>query len=139
MKNLILMIALMAVAYGQGLAQSNAKLVVKVININSSKGSINVAVFNSEVDFLEQAFMQKKKDAKPGELVFEFAGMPDGEYTVSVIHDENGNGELDKNFIGIPSEPYGISKEGKSNFGPPNYGKALFTVGNSNISLSISL
>ena len=139
MKNLILMIALMAVAYGKGVAQSNAKLIVKVNHINSSKGSINVAVFNSEADFLNQAFMQKKKAAKPDELVFEFDDVPKGEYTVSVIHDENENGELDKNFMGIPSEPYGISKEGKSNFGPPNYKKALFTIDSSNITLLISL
>ena len=133
------MIALIAGAYGQGVAQSNTKLIVKVSHINSSKGTINVAVFNSEEDFLNQAFMEQKKDAKPDKLVFEFIGLPEGEYTVGVIHDENENGELDKNFIGIPLEPYGISKEGKSNFGPPDYEKALFTIDNSNVTLSISL
>lgn len=139
MKKLILMIALVAGAYGYGIAQSNANLIVNVNQIKSSKGAINVTIYNSEEDFLKRAFMQKKKDAKPNALVFEFEDVPKGKYTVSVIHDENENGELDKNFMGIPSEPYGISKEGKSNFGPPSYKKSLFTIDNSDVTLSISL
>ncbi len=139
MKKLILMFTMVTSAYGQSVAQSDAKLIVNVSHINSSKGFINVAIYNSEENFLKQAFSQKKKEAKPNKLIFEFDNLPDGEYTVSVIHDENDNGQLDKNFLGIPSEPYGISKEGKNNFGPPNYEKALFTIDSSNVTLSIIL
>lgn len=139
MKKLILMTVCILGVYGQTIAQENNKIIVKVDQINSSEGTINVAIFNSEKDFLNTPFMSKVKKASTGELEFEFAGVPNGEYTVSIYHDENENGELDKNFIGIPDEPYGVSLEGKSMFGPPSYKDARFTLENNNARLIISL
>jgi uncharacterized protein (DUF2141 family) len=72
-------------------------------------------------------------------MLFEFEGVQNGEYTISIYHDENKNGELDKNMYGMPIEPYGVSKEGKSMFGPPNYKDALFAVKDINVSLKITL
>ena len=37
------------------------------------------------------------------------------------IYDENKNGELDKNFFGIPTEGFGFSKKSMGAFGPPSY------------------
>jgi uncharacterized protein (DUF2141 family) len=139
MKKLILMIVCMLGVYGHSNAQGNNKIVVKVDKINSSEGTVNVALFNSEKDFLNKPFMSKIKDATSGELEFEFDGVPNGEYTISIYHDVNMNGELDKNFIGIPNEPYGVSQEGRSMFGPPNYSDAKFSIANENTRLVISL
>jgi uncharacterized protein (DUF2141 family) len=139
MKKLILMMALVAGVYGQGFSQKNNKIIVTVEHISSTEGSINVDVFNSEKTFLKTPFLSKSRDANTGEMLFEFDGVPNGEYTISIYHDENANGELDKNFMGIPNEPYGVSKEGKSMFGPPSYKEALFAIENNNISLSIAL
>ena len=139
MKKLILIMALVTGVYGQGFAQYSNKIMVNVEHINSTKGSINVAIFNSEKTFLNTPFLSKSKKATNGEMVFEFESVPNGEYTISIYHDENENGELDKNFIGIPSEPYGVSLEGKSMFGPPSYKDARFTLENESTSLSISL
>ena len=44
-----------------------------------------------------------------GELVYRFEDLPPGTYAVQVMHDENDNGKLDSNFLGIPSEGYGFS------------------------------
>ena len=139
MKKLILMIALVAGVYGQGFTQNNNKITINVENIKSTEGSIIVAIFNSEKTFLNTPFLSKSELAKTGEMVFEFEGVPNGEYTISIYHDKNKNGELDKNLMGIPLEPYGVSKDGKSMFGPPNYKDALFAVENSNVSLKITL
>lgn len=40
----------------------------------------------------------------------DFGNLPAGNYAVMVFHDENGNGELDRNFLGIPREPLGFSR-----------------------------
>lgn len=42
-------------------------------------------------------------------------------------HDENGNGKIDKNFIGIPREPIGFANK-YSPKGPPAYARALLTI-----------
>jgi len=139
MKKLMLMIGLVAGVYATSFAQTNNKIIVKVEQINSAEGSINVAVFNSEKTFLKTPFLTQSADAKTGEMIFEFEEVPNGEYTISIYHDMNENGELDKNLMGIPNEPYGVSKEGKSMFGPPSYQDALFTVENINVDLKISL
>ena len=43
-----------------------------------------------------------------------FEGLPAGDYALQVIHDENDNGDLDKNLLGIPSEDYGFSRNPKA-------------------------
>jgi len=139
MKKLVLAIVCVLGAFVNINAQGNNKILVKVEQINSSNGIVNVAIFNSEEDFLNTPFMSKVKEATNGELEFEFEDVPNGEYTISIYHDENENGKLDKNFIGIPSEPYGVSLEGKSMFGPPSYKDAMFTLENENARLIISL
>jgi uncharacterized protein (DUF2141 family) len=35
--------------------------------------------------------------------------VPHGEYAIAVFVDVNGNGKMDKNFLGIPKEQYGFS------------------------------
>lgn len=52
-----------------------------------------------------------------------------GEYAIAVFADVNGNRELDSNFIGIPKEPVGISRDAKGRFGPPKFADAAFKVG----------
>lgn len=139
MKKLTLIIALLTTSVSFLSAQESNKILIKVDQIKSSEGTINVAIFNSKKDFLNNPFLSKTMKASSGELNFEFDNVPNGEYTVSIFHDINGNGELDTNFMGIPDEPYGVSKEGKSMFGPPNYNDAKFTLMNESASLIISL
>lgn len=55
--------------------------------------------------------------------------VPPGEYAVAVFADINGNGKLDHNFIGIPSEPVGTSRDAKGRFGPPRFADAAFRIG----------
>jgi len=47
-------------------------------------------------------------------------------YAVSVFHDENYNGKLDTNLLGIPREGVGASNDARGNFRPPKFGAAAF-------------
>ncbi len=138
MKKLILTLVIITAVYGLSNAQITNKLVVTVTNIKSTEGNIGVAVFNSEQSFLGKPFVKASKKAKKGEMIFELE-IPNGEYTISVMHDKNKSGDLDKNFMGIPSEPYGISMDGKSRFGPPSYEDALFTITDKDVKLTIEI
>jgi uncharacterized protein (DUF2141 family) len=44
-----------------------------------------------------------------------------GRYAVSFIHDENENKKLDTNFLGIPTEGFGFSRDAMGTFGPPGF------------------
>jgi outer membrane protein len=62
-----------------------------------------------------------------GDGDYELADIPDGSIAVLVYHDENANGRLDKNFIGIPREPLAISNNYQPK-GPPTFSRASVEV-----------
>jgi uncharacterized protein (DUF2141 family) len=64
-----------------------------------------------------------------GQPVPEFTGLPSGEYAVSLFHDENRNGKLDR-MAGIPKEGVGFSNNPRLMFGPPRFIQAQFSVTN---------
>ena len=52
--------------------------------------------------------------------------LPAGSYGARIMHDINDNGELDANFVGIPSEPWGFSNNATGSFGPPKWQDVQF-------------
>jgi uncharacterized protein (DUF2141 family) len=61
-------------------------------------------------------------------LTVHLTGVAPGTYGLSLIHDENSNGKLDK-FGPIPKEGFGFSRNPPIGFGPPDFKAASFTVG----------
>jgi uncharacterized protein (DUF2141 family) len=51
--------------------------------------------------------------------------LPAGEYALSAFKDDNGNGKLDANPLGMPIEPYGFSNDAAGSYGPPSYKASL--------------
>jgi uncharacterized protein (DUF2141 family) len=51
-----------------------------------------------------------------------------GQYAIILFHDENGNGKLDKNALGVPIEPYGFSNNVRGFLGPPAFEEAIMEV-----------
>ena len=51
-----------------------------------------------------------------------------GPFAVSVFHDVDGNGELDSDMLGIPSEGYGFSRDARDLFGPPSFEEARISL-----------
>lgn len=62
-----------------------------------------------------------------------------GIYTLAVYHDENGNRKFDKNWLGIPVEPFGVSRNPSFLFGPPDFEDSAFKVEESGATLVIAL
>jgi uncharacterized protein (DUF2141 family) len=61
-------------------------------------------------------------------LTAHFKDLPPGQYAAVVFQDFNGNGKLDKNFLGIPKEPYGFSNDARGSAGPPKFSDAAVTL-----------
>ncbi len=74
----------------------------------------------------EKAFQKAKLEIKNKTATILFTGMPAGEYAIAMMHDENDDQKLNKNFFGIPKEGYGFSNNAMGTFGPPSYNKASF-------------
>lgn len=105
-------------------------LMLEISGLKGAAGSVYIAVYNSDSTWLEDEVVLSRAvviaDALEGELVRTELQLPMGEYAVLAFHDEDGDGELDTNFIGIPSEPIAVSNNAPAKFGPPAYADAVF-------------
>ena len=69
----------------------------------------------------------------------DFEDIPPGTYALVVLHDENMNGKLDTNWLGIPKEDYGFSNNAKASLGPPSFSAASFTYDGTGLDLTVAL
>ena len=120
-----------------GLAQ-NSNLTVTVLGIKNSTGLLTVELYNAKGKFLKSSYKTISSAIKSNAATLTFIGIPNAEYTVMTYHDENNNGKLDKNFIGMPKEAVACSNNAKGFMGPPKYEDAKFTIsGDSKITIKI--
>jgi len=111
---------------------------VVVKNVKSSSGSIRLALYSNEKDFMKKEFSIAQEQASEGETVVLMPGVPLGTYAIGVIHDTNDNKELDTNLIGVPKEGFGFSNDAMGLFGPPGFEKASFEFdGNKEVSINL--
>lgn len=120
-------------------ANAQNTIEVEISGIREQKGNLLVGLFNSEGAFLEKAVQSKVVKASSEKVVVIFENLNAGDYAVSIIHDENENGELDKNFIGIPKEGFAFGNNAMGTFGPPSFKDAKVTVTKEKISQKITL
>jgi uncharacterized protein (DUF2141 family) len=65
--------------------------------------------------------------------------LPPGTYSVIVFHDENGNGRLDKNFWGVPTEPYGFSNNAVGTLGAPRFAEVAVALDGADRTVEVAL
>ncbi len=92
--------------------------------------------FPSEVEHAWRRATAKITDA---ESQLQFEGVPYGQWAISIYHDENANGELDRNFFGIPTEGIGASNNRVGRFSAPVFEDATFRLDEPKKLLSIQL
>ena len=68
-----------------------------------------------------------------------YANLVYGWYGISIYHDENANGKMDKNAMGIPKEAYGFSNNAKGLFGKPGYEDVKFQINSPEKQITINL
>ena len=117
-----------------------AALTVTVEGALPPKGAVMVALFDSEDAFLKAPLArQAAAPSEAGIAVVTFEGLEPGVYAVSAFHDKNGNGALNRNFVGIPKEPTGASNNPKPRMGPPLFEAARFELGEAPMAISITV
>jgi len=86
-----------------------------------------VGIYNSNNYLIkEQAIVNGFLVEKLGQEFLEFPDIQYGTYAVALFHDINGNGEMDKNFVGIPSEPYAFSQKPRTKWRLPKFHEIQF-------------
>lgn len=75
--------------------------------------------------------------AHEGETI-EFQGVTPGRYAIALLHDENGNGRVDKVLM-MPKEGFGFSRDAAVRFGPPRFSAAAFEIGTAALKTTIRM
>ncbi len=116
---------------------------VKIFNIRDSTGTVDCALFESPVgfptEFLHSATNIMIIKVRNKQARCDFEDIAPGTYALALIHDENMNGELDTNWLGVPTEGYGFSNDAKALLGAPSFSAASFPYDMQNLDLTISL
>ena len=92
---------------------------VDIDGLRSDRGRVLCSLFPSAADFPKKAVRavaHAKSEILGRHATCEFQGVQPGTYAVSVFDDENSNGQLDTNFMGIPREGVGASNNTKGRF-----------------------
>jgi uncharacterized protein (DUF2141 family) len=104
-------------------------LTIYVDGVRNNVGTIGMLVFNSPdgwPDTLNKAIRGTKVPAVQGSTVIRLNNLPEADYGVLVIHDENGNDKLDRDWKGIPREQWGMSNNPRVLFSAPTFQQAKF-------------
>ena len=116
---------------------------VNILNIRNSTGTVACALFESPdgfpIEFLRYATNIMVIKIRHTQARCDFLSIPPGTYALAVIHDENMNGKLDTNWLGIPKEGYGFSNDAKATLGAPSFSKASFRYDGQDMELTIRL
>lgn len=114
-------------------------LVLTVDKITQIKGSMMIALYNSNTNYKSDTniFAGEKVSVTAKTLKVTFSNLPSGEYAIKLYQDENNNGKIDTNLIGIPTESYGFSNNG-GHMGQPSFDEAKVTL-NANSAINIHL
>jgi uncharacterized protein (DUF2141 family) len=117
-------------------------LTIEVTNLRSSQGVVRLAIFSDERGFPDEAklatqLLEAKINNKKASVIVE--NLKPGTYAIALLHDENGNGKMDTNLVGLPKEGYGASRDAKGFMGPPKFEDASFELKEGSTKLSIKM
>ena len=119
----LLMLALTA-------AQGPAELEIQVRGLRNMEGAVRLCLTRNPAHFpdcnRDPAALKRSVEAGRAASI-RLTGMAPGTYALAVIHDENGNGRLDK-FMGIPREGFGFSRNPRIRMGPPRFEEVRFEI-----------
>ena len=105
-------------------ASAQNKLEIQITKLSNDKGIVCLDLLDSNNKLL----VNKKTTISNNKCTFIIDNLKSSKYAIRYYHDENLNNKFDTNFLGIPSEGYGISNNAYGNFGPREFDKWIFEV-----------
>lgn len=123
----------------QAESAGHASIQVQFVGLRSNHGHLAIGLFQRSEGFPNHKHVLAGKFARinGGHASVAFADLQPGRYAIAVLHDENENNKLDRNWMGLPNEGFGFSNDAQVILGPPSFDDAAFRVtpGASNITI----
>jgi uncharacterized protein (DUF2141 family) len=111
------------ILFSQMRGEVTEDMMIYVSNIKEVKGNIVVSLYNKADDFPKKGQFCKKVSfpIKGKTVTCRLKGIAKGEYAIAIYHDINSDSKFNQNFIGLPTEAYGFSKNVRPQFSVPDY------------------
>ncbi|HEX4890266.1 MAG TPA: DUF2141 domain-containing protein [Alphaproteobacteria bacterium] len=132
-----LVLLLPAVVYGASKADGRVcaagdtvRLQIQIAGLRSAKGNVTIMLYGDrDEDYLKKGkrLARVRVPAQMGEVSFCLPVPAPGSYALSLYHDEDGNKKLTKNWLGLPTEGYGFSRNAAVSYRLPQLDEAVFT------------
>ena len=119
-KVISLLIIVLSASYS--FSQQTYQLGIEIIGLRSNNGMIMLQLadqFGNLVNEKMVPIIQKT-------CVILITGIKPGKYALKYFHDENRDGHIDTNMIGIPAEGYGYSNNVIGKYGEPPFKDRIF-------------
>jgi uncharacterized protein (DUF2141 family) len=124
-------------------ADLKGNLSVEVDGLQSQKGQLCIKLFSSSQGFPDGSGKTAKRQCvkiTETPIVIPFKNLTSGSYAVAVFHDLNGDGKLNRNSLGMPTEGYGFSNNpAPSRSGPPAFGNCVFLLAGPNTKINVQM
>lgn len=134
--------ALLADMAAEHTSEQTGDIEVHIEGFRNDNGLADVVLFNAKDGFPAdkgKGYRQLTAKIENGRADLVFEAIPHGRYAVSVTHDEDSDGKLKVNFIGIPKEGVTASNNAKGSFGPPTFDDAAFKLEARRVSISMKI
>ena len=111
------------------LAQNAGADISFTFEVAQPSGTVMLALFDSEAayDGSGGPVRMQRAEVSGSTVTVRFAGLPAGDYALKAFHDLDGDGEMDRNPFGMPTEPYVFSNNAVGNMGPASWDRARFS------------
>lgn len=116
-----------------------ADLRVNVTGVADASGDVYVALYDKADVWMKKSLKGTQVAATKGTTVVVFTDLSAGDYALSAFHDSDGDKKLNRNVLGMPTEPFGFSRDASGAFGPPTFEAAKITVPATGAETTISL
>lgn len=141
MKKITVLFFSFVLIYSGYVQSQSPSITINISGLKEVRGNLLIAFYNNEKDFLtpHKAVYERTVRVTAKTQTVKMQNIARGTYAVAIIHDVNSNGKLDTNFLGIPTEPVGVSRNARNRFGPPQYNDARFEYRGGLLTLNIEM
>ena len=120
------------------------KIIIEIENFKNDKGVVRSQLFNKD----QANYFPTKSELAFTRLVGTIHGfrarliyndLPFGVYAIAFHHDEDNDGKMNRNFLGIPTEGYGFSNNPKIYTGPPTFDESKIILQNDVLTIKVKM
>ena len=118
---------------GKAVSQNTYTLTVNIQGIKKHNGSLMIALHNQASSFTDNpknSYSLQRIPVADGAATatYKFKNLPEGQYAISILQDDNGNKRMDYSMIGVPKEGFGVSNPPSSKYKKPHFDQSKFPV-----------